>query len=135
MTTRKTSGLRDASKPSPPDGLKPGGRMLWRRVTDSYHLRPDELLTLEYACRSRDRITEMRSSLAGMDVMVLGSTGQLVVNPLIAELRQHESHQASLLAKLKLPDLDGGGTIKGNTQRENGSKRWEVPAEADGPAA
>jgi hypothetical protein len=136
MTTSNNGAQRDVSKPSPPEGLKPGGRALWRRVTEAYAMRPDELLVLEYACRSRDRITEMRGQLAGMDLMVFGSTGQLVVNPLVAELRQHESHHAALLARLKLADVDAeasGG--KANTQRENAKVRWLVPAEANGTSS
>jgi len=136
MTTSKDAAPSGPAKPTPPDGLKPGGRSLWRRVTEAYSLRPDELLTLEYACRSRDRITEMRSELSGMDVMLHGSTGQLVVNPLIPEIRQHESHHAAMLARLRLADVDAGAQRgKANSQRENGKVRWLVPADANGATA
>jgi hypothetical protein len=42
--------------------------------------------------------------MAGAPLLVRGSQGQDVINPLISELRQHRATLASLLRQLKLPD-------------------------------
>lgn len=99
------------SKTTAPGGLDEEGAALWRKVTVSYALRADELVTLESACRATDRIVRMRDQL-GDQVITTGSMGQVVVHPLVAEIRAHEAQVTSLLARLKLPDLpaDGAGS-------------------------
>lgn len=119
-----------------PKGMKAAGAALWRKVLDLYELRPDELVTLEKACRASDRIVAMEVEL-GDRVTATGSMGQVVVHPLIAEIRAHEAQVASLLAKLKLPD-PGVGSGEGVEQprstqaRAAAQSRW---AQAHGRSA
>lgn len=115
-------------KVAAPKGLKAAGAALWRKVVDLYELRPDEMVTLEKACRASDRIVAMEDEL-GDEITTEGSTGQVVVHPLIAEIRAHEAQVASLLAKLKLPD-PGSGSVGGVEQprstqaRAAAQSRW-----------
>lgn len=92
------------SKPSTPTGLGAAGSALWRRVVDKYDLRADELEILKSACRATERARIMEAE-RGDQVTAKGSMGQVVVHPLIPEIRATEAQVAMLLAKLKLPDM------------------------------
>lgn len=119
--------------PAPPadlakDGRKDGpGRALWKSVVGTgqecrYILRPDELRILHAACRCDDAIAELRRKKAEIEasceykeMLVRGSMGQRVENPLRAaarkitdEIRAQDAALTGHLAKLKLPDEDGG---------------------------
>lgn len=119
-----------ASKPSPPKGLKPAGAALWRSIVGKWDLRPDELRILREAAREVDLIDIMERELAGDKVMIAGSMGQRVVNPLITELRQHRATLAQLLRQLKLPDESGGEQETRSTQaRAAANSRWATRGE------
>lgn len=105
----------------PPAAVRPdgAGHRLWNSVLSAYRLRPDELRVLEDACCLADAIDYLADKTAKLraasenELMIRGSTGQRVKNPLVAEarqmageVRQHRSAMAELMAKLKLPDLD-----------------------------
>lgn len=91
------------SKIPAPKGLSPAGRKLWSAVVGKYELRVDEVAVLESACRATDRIAAMEAERKGR-VTATGSMGQIVVHPLVAEIRATEAQVAQMLAKLKLPD-------------------------------
>lgn len=114
------------SKSDSPAGLGAEGLRMWREVVGKYELRVDERVTLEAACRASDRLVLMRNQLGQMDLMLTGSTGQQVVNPLVAEIRAHEAQVSTLLAKLKLPDAStGAGEQPRSTQaRAAAQSRW-----------
>jgi hypothetical protein len=112
-----------------PAGLGDAGTKLWRDVTGKYELRADEVVILEAACAARDRVVAMESERNGA-VTASGSMGQLVVHPLVAEVRAHEAQIAGLLAKLKLPDE--GGVEQPSQQRAAAQSRW---ASAHGAAS
>ncbi len=59
----------------------------------------------------------------GQPFLTRGSMGQDVIHPLIAEMRAQESHQSTLLAKLKLPDEPAAGA-KPNQHRDAAQSRW-----------
>lgn len=113
-----------AAKKSPAH-LGSGARKLWREVTGTYELRPDELRILEDACREMDLIDflEAERTADGFSVMVRGSQGQDVINPIFSELRQHRSALRQLLGQLKLPD-EGGGEARSAQAREAANARW-----------
>lgn len=108
---------------SAPATLGATGKALWKQITGRYELRSDELVTLESACRASDRVLAMESERAGV-IMTVGSMGQPIVHPLIAEVRAHEAQIAGMLAKLKLPDEESGGAT--NQQRGAAQSRWSV---------
>jgi hypothetical protein len=93
-----------ASKMKPPTGLNASGKALWADVTGKYDLRSDELRVLEAAAFEADLIDTMQAAMGGAPLMVRGSMGQEVMNPIVSELRQHRATLATLLKQLKLPD-------------------------------
>lgn len=111
------------TKPTAPETLRDAGKALWRDVVQTYDLRSDELAVLMSACKTADRIESLERAHEDLEFPVLtrGSMGQDVIHPLIAEIRTQQAHQTSLLAKLKLPDVDAGKT---NQQRDAGAARW-----------
>lgn len=120
-----------------PAGLGPSGARLWREVTRNFTLRADEQRVLEDACREADLIdsieVQVSADIAGGDFTVKGSQGQVVINPLISELRQHRATLASLLSKLKLPDEAAGGDSSGAravSARAAANARWRTPHSA-----
>jgi hypothetical protein len=125
-----------SEKPKPPKGLLPStGAALWRDVVALYDLRVDELVVLERACRATDRIAAMETE-RGKRVTTAGSMGQLVLHPLVKEIRETEAQIARLLASLKLPD-DGAGAGAGERPRSTQARaaaqsRW---ASAHGASA
>lgn len=88
----------------PPAGLGVKARSVWTRITKEYDLRADELRLLEDACREVDLIERIDKELAKGSLMVPGSMGQQVTNPLVAEIRQHRLALARLFNQLHLPD-------------------------------
>jgi hypothetical protein len=118
-----------ASKPAPPKGLRPGGRKLWTDIVGQWDLRPDELRVLREAAREVDLIDALELALSKDAIMIAGSMGQRVVNPLITELRQHRGTLAALLRQLKLPDADGGEGEKearSTAARAAANARWST---------
>lgn len=92
-----------------PEGLGKPGRALWRKVTGKYELRPDELLLLEQCARSADLIGRMEAEARDAGLTTTGSTGQAVINPVIAELRLQKRELSRLLFQLGLPDEGAPG--------------------------
>ena len=119
MTTKQTA----------PKGLEKSGAALWRDVTSKYELRADERCILEDACRERDLLTRLESGLSGADLIVKGSQGQDVINPIVSELRQHRATFASLMRQLKLPDEGGSSDTGGELSAKNraaAQARWSI---------
>lgn len=106
-----------------PAGLRVKGKRLWAEVTSSYKLRSDELDVLEDVCREADLIDKIEKELETSDLMVTGSQGQMVMNPLIAEARQHRATKMSLWKRLSLPD-PASGVVETNQQRSAAQSRW-----------
>lgn len=113
-----------------PDGLR-GSRAKWDEITARWDLRPDELRVLEDACREMDLVDALAGKLADMPVTAVGSTGQLVVNPLVQEIRQHRTVTAALLKQLKLPEEDAeraqaAADSRSASARHAAKSRWTV---------
>lgn len=120
--------------PPPPAGLvkhgrKDGpGRQLWKQIVTSgkYILRPDELRILEDACKLTDRVAELEEDAKGRPRTVRGSTGQPVINPLLAEERQCRLAVSQLLKLLKLPDEEGAvSSPRSVGARSAAQARWD----------
>ena len=105
-----------------PMGLKTHGKRTWEDVTNKYELRFDELDILEDICREIELINMLEKELKGAPLMLKGSQGQDVVNPMVTELRQHRATKRSLWASLKLPDEVEA--YEENAQRKGGQSRW-----------
>lgn len=98
---------------------------MWKGITDKYSLRVDELYVLESACREIDLIDEMVERQKREDLIGVGSMGQPVAAPLIAELRQHRTTFANFMKQLKLPDEDGRAAEQvSEMARKAANARW-----------
>jgi hypothetical protein len=79
---------------------------------------------LEDAAREADLIAVLATDFAGEPLTVGGSRGQVVVHPLIPELRQHRTTLAGLLRALKLPDEDAHAGERRAQMRTVANARW-----------
>ncbi|MFC7973898.1 hypothetical protein ACFUT3_01360 [Streptomyces cinereoruber] len=116
-----------APPPDPPEGLGRQASQLWRDIVDEQDLRTDELRVLEDACREVDLIERMHLELQNAPLVVKGSMGQDVANPLVQELRQHRGLVARLLASLKLrddEDEERDARARQNQARRAAVTRW-----------
>jgi hypothetical protein len=109
-----------------PIGLARAGKSLWTGITGKYELRADELRLLEDAAREADLIETLNDGLVGLPLMMKGSTGQDIVNPIYGELRQHRSALAGLLRALKLPDEnpERAAVDRSSAARTAATARW-----------
>ena len=107
-----------------PEGLQDAGVAFWDEVTATYDLRPDELRVLEAACFEVDLIARLHAAAVGAELVVKGSQGQPVANPLVQELRQHRATLRSLVAQLKLPD-EGSSGSRSAQARDAANARWK----------
>ena len=121
---KKASG----SRVGVPAGLRSKGTAIWKQVTTDYVLRADEKALLEQICREVDLIQELHTELNKLPLLMTGSMGQDVVNPLLGEIRQHRALLASLHKNLGLPDLDvdspGGLEVVPNQNRSAAMSKW-----------
>lgn len=108
-----------------PDSLGKAGKSLWGAVATEYTLRPDELAALEDVCLITDVIAELEASWAedGRPMTTRGSMGQLVIHPLIGEIRAQRMARNTLWRQLKLPDLDAPAA--GNQNRDAANASWQ----------
>ena len=117
-----------AKKSDVPVGLGDIGAVLWVETLKSFDLRADEKVLLEQACREADLIAALDDELRFASFVVSGSQGQQVANPLLAEIRQHRSTYAALMARLKLSDVDdakpSGLKAVPNQARDAAKSRW-----------
>ena len=112
--------------PKPPPNLGVEGRRFWREVLSQYLLRPDEVAVLEHACRTLSLIAQLQTELDASGLMVKGSMGQDVANPLLAEIRQQRNLLRALMKQLAIPDEDGGdpGALRSINARKAARARW-----------
>ncbi len=115
--------------PNPPKGLSEGGLALWDAcLAMAPELNPIELTILKQACREEDLIDRIHDELEKDNLRGTGYNGQEIANPFIPELRQHRATQATLLAKLKLPDTPASAARKkaavSDSARKAARQRW-----------
>lgn len=113
------------SAPKRPADLGREGKRLWKSIAGGqYVLRPDELSTLEDACRLSDMIATLTADWIERDrpSMTTGSMGQEIIHPLVDKIADHRMKRATLLGRLKLPDEQNGA--KSNQQRDAAQSRW-----------
>ena len=119
--------------PRPPAELADTGKRLWRSIVadaddQGLVLNAVELAQLGAACKLSDRIAVLEAALAEeQQLRSTGSTGQPVLNPLLAEIRMHTQLMTQTLGRLKLdvPEeksrMAGGN---GNRFRAAAMARW-----------
>jgi hypothetical protein len=127
-----------------PRGLGTGGRLLWREVTIAHHLDITQRVTLEEACRAKDRLDDFDQIIQGKGVLELmhfriphafvpGLNGELQVevkfDAVIANANQTANLMKQLLAALRLPDASGA-----RPQQRGGARGAYVSGGADSGA-
>lgn len=95
----------------PPMGLSKRARELWTDTLSGYDLDEHEFPILEAACRELDLIARIEKELKGSDLIVEGSMGQEVANPLLGEVRMHRRAYIDFVQKLNLPEGGGGEEV------------------------
>lgn len=111
-----------------PQYLRAKGRDLWDRATSRYAFRPDELTVLEEACRTRDICKRLDDEVRKGELVTVGSQGQPVAAPLLAELRLYRTTLRQLLAAIDLPEDDELGERRSQSRssqaRAAAEARW-----------
>lgn len=123
MTTQADNVVHYPDRRPMPSGLGAPGKRLWRRVVSLYALAEHEAEALAAACRTADDIARLEDSLKDAPVMVNGSRGQSIVNPLFTEVRAHRLAFARLLSAA---GLDAGDAEDRSTAaRTLAHQRWQ----------
>jgi hypothetical protein len=77
---------------------------LWREVS-RYQLDPAEIATLREACTTLTELERMEDELAEDSLLISGSKGQLVINPLVGAIQGHRKVFEAQIRALALPIL------------------------------
>lgn len=114
-----------ATKPAPPRDLSTRGRRFWRDVIGGFELTGAERHLLHEACRSLDRIDALEALVVTEGQTVIGSTGQTVLHPGIAEARQQRLVLGRLVKQLDLPEEDARPVSSASEKAAHAAReRW-----------
>jgi hypothetical protein len=97
--------------PKPPVGLGARGSATWAEIHTTFEFDPQETELLIEVCRTLDTIDELSKAIDRDGYMLQGSTGQPVLNPAIAELRQQQLSYSRLVTMLNLQGVEGAAAI------------------------
>ena len=94
-----------------PTGLGVGGRALWKAVTDDHNLDAPQRVTLEEACRAKDRLDKLDEILRG-DVETWATLVhntrtedyELKIDAALTQANATANLMKQLIAALRLPD-------------------------------
>lgn len=122
------------------------GRRLWRQIADEGDLKPGERVVLEEACRTADRLDTLDRILRGDDdawmrfrVNQDGDEVTVVVNNVLAEVRQQQVTLKQLLAELRTSRAEAAGKPprrgKGGQARTSGTGATPAGKEGGGVVA
>lgn len=102
--------------PRTPTGLSAGGRALWKAVVEAHELDALQRVTLEEACRAKDRLDKLDQLLRGdvdtwtslLEVPEFdGTVFELRVTQELSKANETANLMKQLLAALRLPDEAG----------------------------
>jgi len=100
--------------PAPPDELGGPGRAMWDDMLGALEIEdPRELISLRQACLLEDDLVRLRDELEGADLVVKGSTGQPVEQPLLGAIRNAVTLQSKLLGAIARSDAPASATQAG----------------------
>lgn len=114
----------------PPVGLGSGGRALWKAVTDGHDLDAMQKVTLEEACRAKDRVDKLDEILRG-DIDTWATLVhdlrtedyELKIDAALSQANATANLMKQLLAALRLPDAATGK----RPQRRGGARGTYAP--------
>lgn len=124
--------ITDSSIPASPEHLGEAGTDLWIRVNTEFDMsqEPQKQAILEQSCRTVDQIALLEEAREQAPMTAKGSAGQLVIHPLIAEIRQQRGSLNTLMKSLGLPDSDEDTLDRAARRSEAGKKaakaRWST---------
>lgn len=111
-----------------PSGISRSAGAFWRQISTTYELRPDEYAVLERAVRVKTRLETLDKALETADLTHTNRYGEIVINPLMKEVRAQELVLSRLLSQLGIPDADQDRAAKPGASsahgRELARKRW-----------
>lgn len=111
-----------------PHGLRARGAAIWDAVMADLEGEPyDEALVLEL-CRIADTLEGLAQVVARDGLTTLGSAGQTVIHPAVAEIRQQQQAFARLLTQLNLETVDVGAMLSPRqaSAKSAAAKRWKL---------
>ena len=129
-STRAPKPAAKLDADNPPAGLGPTGLRVWRdfhaELPERWSFEARELQALEAAARLHDRLDQLDTAIDEHGVTVAGSTGQLTVNPALAEYRQCAAAVCKLLGELEIPSGEEGKpeTAASKRGRRAAQVRW-----------
>ncbi|MEV8081134.1 P27 family phage terminase small subunit [Pseudarthrobacter oxydans] len=126
-----------ARKPALPVELGKRGKAYYSQILEDYELEESEVQILLEAARTLDEVEALKAAVSELGVTTKGSTGQVVVNPALAEMRQARAMFARLVHQLDLPadeedeeDKSPAETAAQRDRTENARKaanaRWSM---------
>jgi hypothetical protein len=110
-----------------PTGLKGPGRRLWAESTELYTYNPSEMLILEKACRSADRLARLEKAEAELTSPVVhGSRGAVSMHPIGEEIRRETVLLTRLLEQIRPPgEAEQVGSTPAKTRAQKAAEaRW-----------
>lgn len=116
--------------PRTPSDLGKHGKKLWRDIVTEaaenvVFFDSRELFWLHSAAKTVDSLQLLEAEMADQPQIVKGAQGQPVANPLLAEIRQHRSLMAQLLARLDLyPAGEVSTSSRSTAARKAARARW-----------
>lgn len=106
------------SRKQPPSHLGKVGKAKWRNLVAEFSFFAHEFDLLELYCADFDVLARIDAELATMGVVVAGSEGQPVPNPLLRERRETIKQLDALAVALALPvDGEAQGTRRSGAAR------------------
>lgn len=101
------------------------GAAFWGSMQDAFEFEAKESELLFEACRSLDRIDALEAVLEAAGLVIAGSTGQQILHPAVAELRQQQAQFGRLAGLLHLPEDERAAARFRSTRAHAGSDaRW-----------
>ncbi|WP_200887053.1 hypothetical protein [Pimelobacter simplex] len=121
-----------------PSGLGPGGRMLWKSITDDHELDGPQVVQLTEACRMKDRCDKLDELLRGdvdawatlVPADMVGVEFKLQIVGALSKANETANSMKQLIAALRLPDPATGKRPQHRGPR--GAQKPTVPGGADG---
>lgn len=96
------------------------GQTLWRSLSQEFEFSDADRELLAEACRCADEVEALTEVIDSHGRMIIGSMGQLIANPAIAERRQQQVTLQRMLKALRLTDRQ---SVKVGKSEMNRSKR------------
>jgi hypothetical protein len=112
------------------------GKAAWDKLTHAYEFTAGELQLLEQFCLTKDRVAALEVALAESGVMIPGSRGQKILNPVINQIAVQTTLMDRLLLSLALPaeyETDGRrrspqAQLAAKTRWDQRARRGRLPA-------